>query len=716
MAKQNAITKELKLLGKKIRKFHKAHPGKSYTRRQVAKRFIHEASKEEINVVIDFLIQEGQIKVVNDNRIQHNASKKKTVVRKVEGIVDMAPSGVAYIIVDGYEDDVRVEKKDTNKALDGDKVLVGLYHSKNGTRPRGQILEILERNQEYYIGTVELSKDYAFVIPDNRSMRADFFVNKKDVNGAKNGDKVIVRFMGWPEKNKNPDGEIIEVLGKSGIHDVEMKAILIENNFPLYFTPGVQKELDQIPTKIPLEEIAVRKDMRETLTFTIDPVDAKDFDDAISFVDLGEGKYEIGVHIADVSHYVQPGTALDKNALRRATSVYLVDRVLPMLPEKLSNIVCSLRPNEESLCYSVLFTMNDKAKVLDAKIHKTVIYSDMRFTYDEARDVIESGESEFGKPLQIINSIAKQLRSLRYDSGSINFDSSELRFVLDDEDQIEAVKAKTRHDAHFLIEEFMLLANKTVAKYMEGEVVQKKPVPFVYRIHDEPDPEKLQTFAMNAADFGHFIHTDNMKKLPYELNRFFAEIEGSPEQRTLESLAIRSMSKAVYDTDNIGHYGLGFDHYSHFTSPIRRYPDLMVHRQLHAFLSAKQLWEDKTALQEMCEHASKMERKAVDAERESVKYFQTVYLDDKIGEEFTGLITGVTSWGFYVEVSDVYTEGLVRLQTLTDDQYAFDEKKKQIVGFSSGRIFKNGQAVKVKVEHVSIEKRQVDLIYLSHVE
>lgn len=716
MAKQNAITKELILLGKKIRKFHKAHPGKSYTRRQVAKRFIHEASKEEIYVLIDFLIQEGQLKVVNDNRIQHSNKKKKNVVRKIEGVVDMAPSGVAYVIVEGYEDDVRVEKKDTNKALDGDKVLVGLFHSKNGKRPRGQILEIIERSQEYYIGTVELSKDYAFVIPDKRSMRADFFINKNDVGEAKDGDKVIVKFVGWPERNKNPDGEIVEVLGKSGVHDVEMKAILIENNFPLYFTPAVQKELDQIPTKIPLEEIAVRKDLRKTLTFTIDPVDAKDFDDAISFVDLENGQYEIGVHIADVSHYVRPGTALDKNALRRATSVYLVDRVLPMLPEKLSNIVCSLRPHEESLCYSVIFKIDDNAKVLDSKIHKTVIYSDRRFSYDEARDVIEKGDAQFGAPLQTVNKIAKKLREKRYNSGSINFDSSELRFVLDADNQIEAVKAKVRHDAHFLIEEFMLLANKTVAKFMEGKVLNKKAVPFLYRIHDEPDPEKLQTFAMNAADYGHIIHTDNMKKLPYELNRFFDEIEGSPEQRTLESLAIRSMSKAVYDTDNIGHYGLGFDFYSHFTSPIRRYPDLMVHRQLHAYISTKQLWEDKSDLQEMCEHASKMERKAVDAERESVKYFQTVYLEDKIGEEFAGIVTGVTSWGFYVEISDVYSEGLVRLQTLTDDQYAYDEKRKQIVGFSSGKVFKNGQSVKVKVEDVSVAKRQVDLIYIEHVE
>lgn len=716
MTKSNQYTQEMKFLGKKIRKFLKAHPGKSFTRRQLLKKYIHEASKEEINVVIDFLLEEKRIKRTDSNRLQHNAERRKQIVRKVEGIVDMAPSGVAYILVDGYAEDVRVEKKFTNKALNGDKVLVGLYHTKKGGRPRGEIIEVLERNQEYYIGTVELSKEFAFVIPDNQSMRSDFFVNKRDINGAKDGDKVIVQMLGWPQKNRNPDGKIIEVLGQSGIHDVEMKAILIENNFPLYFSPGVQKELDKIPTSIPFEEIAVRKDMRKTLTFTIDPVDAKDFDDAISFKELEDGTYEIGVHIADVTHYVRPGTALDKNGYRRATSVYLVDRVLPMLPEKLSNIVCSLRPDEESLCYAVIFKMNDAGKVLDYEIKKTVIYSDKRFTYDQAYEAIQSAEGEFGKPLHIINEIAKKLRKERYDSGSINFDSQELRFTLDNAGQITAVKAKTRHDAHFLIEEFMLLANKTVAKFIDDKKIGKQPYPFVYRVHDEPDPEKLQTLAMNAFDFGHTIHTDNMKKLPFELNRFFKEIEGSPEQRTLESLAIRSMAKAVYDTDNIGHYGLGFEHYSHFTSPIRRYPDMMVHRQLHAYLSTGHTWEDKLQLQERCDHCSRMERKAVDAERESVKYFQTIYLEDKIDEEFTGIITGVTSWGFYVEISDVFTEGLVRIQTLEDDTYAFDERKKQIVGFHSGKVIKNGQAVRVRVEHVSVPKRQVDLIYLGHLE
>ena len=715
MSKSNTISKELKLLGKKIRKFFKAHPGKTFTRTQITKKYVHEASKHEINAVIDYLIESNRLKQVSGNRLQQNSAQSKEVVRKVEGVVDMAPSGVAYVLVDGYEDDVRVEKKDTYKAMDGDKVLVGLHHTKRSARPRGVILEVLERSQEYYIGRVELSKEFAFVLPDNQSIRSDFFINKRDVNGAKNGDRVIVQLLGWPEKNKNPDGKIVEVLGKSGVHDVEMKAILIENNFPLYFSNGVQKELDQIQTKISEEEIARRKDMRETLTFTIDPEDAKDFDDALSFKKLGDGNYEIGVHIADVTHYVKPETALDKNGYRRATSVYLVDRVLPMLPEKLSNIVCSLRPNEESLCYAVIFKMNDDAKVIDFRIEKTVIYSDRRFTYDEAFEEIKSGEGEFGEPLHIINEIAKKLRTKRYGEGSINFDSKELRFTLNDQDQIAAVKAKVRHAAHFLIEEFMLLANKTVAQFISSKKMNRSSVPFVYRIHDEPDPEKLQTFAMNAADFGHTVHTDNLKKLPYELNKFFAEIEGSPEERTLESLAIRSMSKAVYDTDNIGHYGLGFEHYTHFTSPIRRYPDMMVHRQLHQYLQHGRLWEKKPELQERCERASKMERKAVDAERESVKYFQTVYLEDKIGDEFTGIITGVTSWGFYVEISDVFTEGLVRLQTLTDDNYAFDERKKQIVGFQSGKVIKNGQAVKVRVEHVSVEKRQVDLIYLEHI-
>lgn len=707
------ITKELKQLGKEIRKFMKSRPGKTLTKKQLSKRFIHKASQKEIYTVIDFLIEEGRLRYTNGNRIQHNSERSKEIVRKVEGKVDMAPSGVAYILVDGFDDDVRVERKHTNKALDGDKVLVGLQHTKRGNRPRGVILEIIERAQEFYIGKVELSKDFAFVVPDNQSMRADFFINKNHINGAKSGDKVIVKLLGWPDKNKNPDGEIIEVLGKTGKHDVEMKSILVDANFPLYFTKSVQQELDQIPTSIPQEEIAVRKDLRKTLTFTIDPADAKDFDDAISFQDLGDGTYEVGVHIADVTHYVQPNTALDANGYRRATSVYLVDRVLPMLPEKLSNVVCSLRPDEESLCFSVLFIVDANGKIKDYEIAKTVIFSDRRFTYDEALTEIENGKGEFGHPLGILNKMAEQLKAERFENGSINFDSQEIKFSLDENDEITAVEAKQRHAAHFLIEEFMLLANQTVAKFIEGKRLGKHKFPFVYRIHDEPDTEKLNTFAMNAADFGHTIHTDNKKKLPFELNRFFKEIEGSPEQHSLESLAIRSMAKAVYSTDNIGHYGLGFEHYSHFTSPIRRYPDMMVHRQLNHYINKrKTTWENKAELEERSEHCSNMERRAVEAERESIKYFQVVYMQDKVGEEFTGIVTGVTSWGFFVEISDVHTEGLVRLNTLTDDNYAFDEQKKQIVGFNTGKTFKLGSKVKVRVEEVSVEKRQMDLSFI----
>ena len=708
----NEISKEHKKLGKSIRKSLKGQPGKSFTKKQIAKRFIHKASQKELYDIIDYLIEDGFIIRTSNGRYQYNNNRKKEVVRKVEGKVDMAPSGVAYILVDGFDDDIRIEKKDTNKAIDGDKVLVGLHRTKHGNRPRGVILEVLERAQEFYIGKIEVSKDFAFVVPDNRNMRADFFINKSNINGAKNGEKVIVKMLGWPKDNKNPDGEVVEVLGKAGKHDVEMKSILVSQNFPLYFTQGVQKELDEISNNISQEEIAKRRDLRETLTFTIDPVDAKDFDDAISFQDLGDGTYEVGVHIADVTHYVQPGTALDKNGYRRATSVYLVDRVLPMLPEKISNIVCSLRPEEEKLCYSVLFIVDANANIKSYEIEKTVIFSDKRFTYDQALVEIENGEGKFGHPLGILNKMAESLKEQRFNNGSINFDSQELRFSLDENDQITAVHAKERHKAHFLIEEFMLLANKTVTKFISDKKLGRNKFPFVYRVHDEPDPEKLKTFAMNAADFGHKIHTDNMKKLPFELNRFFEEIEGSPEQHSLESLAIRSMAKAIYTTDNIGHYGLGFEHYSHFTSPIRRYPDMMVHRQLHHYITKKQTWESKGELQERCDHCSDMERRAVEAERESVKYFQTVYMEDKVGQEFSGIVTGVTSWGFYVEISDVYTEGLVRFNDLSDDDYVYDEKKKQIVGSNSGKVFQLGTKVKVLVDKVDVAKRQIDLIYL----
>lgn len=702
----------LKSLGKSIRKSLQSRPSKSLTQKQVVKKFVHKYSRQEIVDVIDFLVIDKQIKVVQGNRYQYNdMKKKKLIVRKVEGKVDLAPSGVAYIFVDGLEEDVRVEKSATGNVLQGDKVLVGLYKTSQGNRPKGEIIEIIERSQEFFIGNVELGNDFAFVVPDKRKMQHDFFINKENINGAKNGDKVVVQFLDWQDKRKNPNGKIIEILGKSGVHDVEMKGILIEQNFPLHFSEHVQKELDQISTNIPEEEAANRKDMRDVLTFTIDPVDAKDFDDAISYQELADGKVEIGVHIADVSHYVQPNTALDKEGYRRATSVYLVDRVLPMLPEKLSNIVCSLRPDEDSLCFAVLFTMKED-KIISYSIEKTIIYSDKRFTYDEALEEINKGTGKFGKPLAQINAIAKLLKKNRFEKGSINFDSRELRFTLNDDQQIEAVNAKVRHDAHFLVEEFMLLANQSVAKYIKGKLYKKQQVPFVFRIHDEPDPEKLNTFAMNAADFGHKIHTDNLKKLPFEINRFFEEIKGSPEQHNLESLAIRSMAKAIYSTDNIGHYGLGFSDYSHFTSPIRRYPDLMVHRQLHAFLSEGKIWEDKTALEERCNHCSDMEKRASDAERESIKYFQTVYMHDKVGETFTGVVTGVTSWGVYVEISDVFTEGLVRLDTMKDDRYEFDEKRKQIVGLDTGKVFHLGTTMKVVVDKVSVEKRQIDLSYL----
>ncbi len=708
----NQYTEEQKAVGKKIKRFLKAQPGRSYTRKQIIKRFNNIASKDELNLIIDYLLKSGTAKYTGSNRIQYKPKPKGDVVKQYQGVVDMTSSGTAYVVVEGLEDDVRVDRRDTNHALDGDRVLVGLFPNKKGSRPRGEILEILERNQNFFIGTVELSEDYAFIITDNKNMPVDIFVKKKNINGAKNGDKVVVEFIDWPKKSKNPNGKIIEVLGQSGDHDVEMKSILVENNFPLNFTKGVQRELDNIQTKISDDEIAKRRDIRQVLTFTIDPVDAKDFDDALSFQELEDGTYEIGVHIADVSHYVQPDTELDENGYRRATSVYLVDRVLPMLPEKLSNIVCSLRPHEESLCFSVFFTMNDKAEVLKYHIDKTVIYSDHRFSYEQAFDVIKSGQGEFAKPLGIINSIAEKLRSRRFNEGSINFDSQELRFELGEDGHIMAVHPKQRNEAHFLIEELMLLTNKTVAQFIGKKKLKGQPFPFVYRIHDQPDPEKLQVFANNAAEYGYQLNVTNLQKLPQTLNHFFKEIEGKPEQHSLESLAIRSMAKATYSTDNIGHYGLGFADYTHFTSPIRRYPDIMVHRQIYSYLTTKNTWEPKEELEERCVHSSSMERKAVEAERQSVKYFQTVYLEDKVGEEFPGVVTGVTSWGFYVEISDVYTEGLVRIGDMEKDAYQYDEKRKQIIGAHHGEVFRMGQGVLVRVDRVDVLKRQVDLSYI----
>lgn len=631
----------------------------------------------------------------------------------ITGKVDMTADGSAYIIPeDELENDIFIAPRKLRQALHNDIVKVHVYERKKGRKREGEVVEIIQRSKTDFTGVIDIFPTYAFFLPDDRKMLHDIFIPLDNLNGAQNGQKVLVSILEWPKNAKNPIGRVKNILGNKGENNTEMNAILADYGFPLEFPKDVENEANAIPDIISNEEIAKRRDFRNITTFTIDPIDAKDFDDAISFRNLENGNYEIGIHIADVSHYVTPDSPLDKEALSRATSVYLVDRVIPMLPERLSNNLCSLRPNEEKLSFSAVFEMNDNADVINEWYGRTVIKSDRRFSYEEAQEVIETGKGDYSTEILKLNELAAILRERKFKNGAISFESEEVKFHLDENGKPLGVYTKVRKEAHKLIEDFMLLANRKVAEHIGKQGKGKNKLGFVYRFHDVPKPETLTNFSQFAAKFGHRLNIKTDKETAKSLNDLMSKIEGSREQNLLTSLAVRSMAKAIYTTKKTSHYGLAFDYYTHFTSPIRRYPDVMVHRLLQYYLDGGKNVNTEH-YEKLAEHSSQMEKRAAEAERASIKYKQAEFLQDQIGVEYTGIVSGVTEWGMYVEIEENKCEGMVRLRDITDDFYTLDEKNYAIIGQRKKKVYQLGDEVQIKVKKVDLEKRQIDFTLIS---
>ena len=601
-----------------------------------------------------------------------------------------------------------VAERNSGHAMDGDKVKVQLFAKRKGKEPEGEVIEVLESKERVFVGKLQVLKGFAFLVTENKTLANDIFIPKDKLKGGKNGDKAIVRIVEWPEDAKNPLGEVIDVLGKAGQNNAEMHAILAEFGLPYIYPQNVEKTANRISDVISPEEIARREDFRQVLTFTIDPKDAKDFDDALSARKRENGNWEVGVHIADVTHYVHAESVIDREAFNRATSVYLVDRTIPMLPERLCNQICSLRPNEEKLCFSTIFEMDNKANVINSRICRTVIKSDRRFTYEEAQEVIETGEGDCKEAILALNDLAKQLRDRRFRNGAINFERYEVKFEIDEQGKPLRVYFKESKEANKLIEEFMLLANRTVAEFVGCPPKGKTKKTFVYRIHELPDPDKMQNFATFIRRFGYNLKTEGTKTdVSKGINHLLDTVQGKPEENLIETVAIRAMQKAKYSTDNVGHYGLAFDYYTHFTSPIRRYPDMMVHRLLERYLAGGRS-VIKKKYEEMCEHCSSMEQVAANAERASIKYKQVEFMSDKLGKVYDGVISGVTEWGLYVELNENKCEGLVPMRDLDDDYYEFDEKNYCLIGRRSKRQYRLGDPITIRVAQANLERKQLD--------
>ena len=626
----------------------------------------------------------------------------------LKGKLEITRSGMGFVVVEGEETDILVRPSDFNTAMHGDKVRVRLKQDRDGRRKQGVIVGVDERKQTEFIGSLEMNKGFAFFVGEGDKRAPDIYIPERSFNGAKEGDRVVVKVKEWDsEGGKRPMGEVVSILDAEDENDMAMKEILLEGGFPIEFPDDVLEEASRIPDVIAGDEIKKRKDFREILTFTIDPVDAKDFDDALSIRVLKNGNYEIGVHIADVSHYVEPETALDEFAYKKATSVYLPDRVNPMLPEHISNVLCSLRPHEDKLTFSAVFEMTPKGSVKKYWLGKTAIHSNHRFTYDEVQEIIEKETGIFSDEILLLNSIARRLRKKRFDAGAINFSSTEVRFKLDEKGKPIGIVVKENKESHQLIEEFMLLANRYVAQHVSKIEINKKPIPFPYRVHDLPTEEKLLPFIAFARKFGHTFDTSTPELIAESFNQMLKAVDGKPEQHVLETLGIRTMAKAVYTAENIGHYGLGFENYCHFTSPIRRYPDVMVHRVLEGLLKDK-LKVDKK-MEQKCKHCSERERAAMDAERAANKYKQVEYMRNFIGEEFEGVISGVAAFGFWVETIEHKCERMVSITSLAEyDEFRLVETDYSLVGARSGRRFRMGDRVRIKVIAANLDKRQLD--------